>query len=347
MTGQSNGAGSGIEYREIECKSALNRVRGMPFGWSLNPYRGCVHECRYCFARATHRYFELGADEDFSRIIFVKANLPEVLAGELARRSWKRETVAIGTATDPYQPIEGQHRLTRRALELLAHSRTPVSIVTKGTMIVRDLDVLQEASERGGATVCFSVPTVDEETWRSSEPGTPPPRQRLRALERLNAAGVRAGVLMAPLLPGLSADAARIEETVRAAADAGARFIGANVLHLGPDVREYYLGYLEREHPELLEGYARLYGAGRRRGTKYAPEAYHERVRRRIAEAKEAAGYTVEEERWEPDRGPEEQQLMLPLLESLPGGAACAETPAGAGLWEAPRRIALTGRLAG
>jgi DNA repair photolyase len=295
-----------VEYREMTCKSALNRVQGMPFCWSLNPFRGCVHHCRFCFASPTHRYFELAGAEDFFGIIFVKINLPEVLAEELSRRSWRREQVAVGTATDPYQPAEGRYRLTRRCLEAFARFRTPISLVTKGTMVVRDLDVLQEVTRRAGATVCFSVPTVDAEIWRRTELGTPPPWQRLRVMERLVTAGIRAGVLMAPLLPGLSANPDRIELTVRAAADHGARFIGSNLLHLDTGIRDYFLGFLEREYPELLDGYRRLYG------TKYAPKAYQMRVERRVQEAKAIAGYGDDHHRRvETPREP--LQLALPL----------------------------------
>lgn len=150
-----------VEYRQITCKSALNRVQGMPFARSLNPYRGCAHGCHYCFARPTHRFFELGIGDDFTGIVYVKTNLAEVLAGELSRPRWKRETVAVGTATDPYQPAEGSYRLTHSALEQFARFRTPVSLLTKNSMIVRDLDVLQELSEATDLSVCFSMPTVD------------------------------------------------------------------------------------------------------------------------------------------------------------------------------------------
>lgn len=294
------------QYREIAAHTALNRVQGMPFRWSLNPYRGCSHDCQYCFARPTHRYFDLVSGHDFSRIIFVKINLPEVLAGELGRRSWRREVVAVGTATDPYQPAEGRYRLTRRCLEVAARFRTPVSLVTKGTMILRDLDLLTELTERAGATVCFSIPTVDREIWRRTEPETPPPEQRLRVLQRLAGAGIRAGVLMAPLLPGLSADRHQIERTIRAAADHGACFIGSGLLNLGPEVREYYFAFLEAHYPDLLAGYRRLYGG------KYAPKAYQARVEERIREAKTAAGYGDEHHRviQAPARP---QQLTLPF----------------------------------
>jgi DNA repair photolyase len=229
-----------------------------------------------CFARPTHAYLQLGIGADFSGIIWVKRNVAAVLAGEVGRRGWKRDEVAIGTATDPYQPVEGIHRLTRQCLEVLARYRTPASIVTKGTLILRDIDVLVELADRGGLTVCHSVPTVDEEIWRRTEPGTPPPRQRLKALERLRQRGIRAGVLMAPLLPGLSATPARIEATVRAAAEHGASFVGANVLHLGPGVREHYLAFVEEQYPRLVGEYARLYPG------KYAPKRLQEELAARV-----------------------------------------------------------------
>lgn len=295
------------EYREINCKSALNRVQGMPFSWSLNPYRGCVHHCRFCFASPTHRYLDLSGAEDFFGIIFVKTNLPGVLGAELARRSWRHEEVAVGTATDPYQPVEGRYRLTRRCLEMFIRYRTPISLITKGTMVLRDVDLLQELGDRADATVCFSVPTLDREIWRRTELGTPPPMQRLRVMERLVAAGVRAGVLMAPLLPGLSANPEQIERTVRAAAEHGACFIGSDLLHLDPGIRDYFLGFLERDYPQLLDGYHKIYGS------KYAPKSYQSRVERRVAEAKELVRYREVEHRWR-EPTPECVQLALPVL---------------------------------
>lgn len=290
---------------EIACKSALNRVEGMPFRWSLNPFRGCRHRCRFCYAVATHRYLDLGVG-DFGNVIFAKTNLPEVLASELARGSWRREQVAVGTATDPYQPAEGRYRLTRRSLEAFARFRTPVSLVTKGTMVLRDLDVLRELTARAGATVCFSVPTVDREIWRRSEPGTPPPEQRLKVMERLVSAGIRAGVLMAPLLPGLSALPEQIERTVRAAAEHGASFVGSGLLHLGPEVRDFYFAFLGQEYPRLLDGYRRLYGA------KYAPKRYQARVEGRVRDAKASTGYG-EDHHGRIETPAEPTQLMLPL----------------------------------
>ncbi|RPH53774.1 MAG: radical SAM protein, partial [Acidobacteria bacterium] len=196
--------GDDARYQEVTCRSALNRVEGMPFRWTLNPYRGCTHGCHYCFARRYHNQFELGSGDDFATMIFVKANFPEVLEAELNRPSWRGELVALGTATDPYQPIEGHYRLTRRSLEALYAARTPVGIVTKGPMAVRDRDILSEFSKRARCTVYFSVPTVDEDAWRALEPGTSHPLQRLRAVRLLVDAGVRAGVLIAPIVPGIT-----------------------------------------------------------------------------------------------------------------------------------------------
>jgi DNA repair photolyase len=268
-------------YEEVACKQALNRVEGMPFRWSLNPYRGCAHACTYCYARSTHAYLQLGMGDDFSGVVMVKKNVAEVLASELSRRSWRREQVAIGTATDPYQPAEGVYRLTRGCLTALRRFRTPVSIVTKGTLIVRDVELLAELAEVAGVTVCHSVPTVDEAIWRRTEPGTPPPRQRLRAMARLREHGIRAGVLMAPLLPGLSALPEAVEATVRAAAEHDASFVGAMTLHLGPGVREHYLDFVGRELPHLEAEYRRLYAG------KYAPRWYQDEVKERVRRLKE------------------------------------------------------------
>src|SRR5579871_4795949 len=242
-----------VAVQEIVCRSALNRVHGMPFKWSLNPYRGCAHGCHYCYARRTHRFLNLDADEAFSSILVAKLNFPEVLRLELSAASWRREPVSLGTATDPYQPIEGRYRLSRRTLEALLAFRTPVSVVTKSTLIWRDLDLLLALGPL--ATVCLSVPTVDEAAWRATEPGTPPPRQRLGVLERLVGAGVKAGVLMAPLLPGITTDEAHVEATVRAAAEHGARFLWIGLLHLESGVREHYLAFIRERYPQLLDGY--------------------------------------------------------------------------------------------
>lgn len=260
-------------YQEIRCRSALNRVLGMPFRWTLNPYRGCTHACHYCFARRYHAQFELDAGDEFASVILVKANVATVLKAELDRPSWKREQVALGTATDPYQPIEGHYKLTRACLEALAASATPVGLVTKGPMVVRDVDLLQAVARASSCTVYVSVPTVDEEAWRALEPGTAPPLQRLRAVRALTDAGVAAGVLMAPIVPGITSSRDKLERTIKAIADHGARFVGCNVMHLQDGTRAHFLRFLEREFPSLRPRYDRLYAR------KHAPDDYRKEIK--------------------------------------------------------------------
>jgi DNA repair photolyase len=259
-------------YQEVRCRSALNPVKGMPFEWTLNPYRGCTHACHYCYARRYHTQFELGADDEFASIIFVKTNFVEVLRRELQKPSWQGEYVAVGTATDCYQPIEGHYKLTRRSLEALCEFRNPAGVVTKGPMIVRDKDVLADLSARAGCSVYVSVPCVDEDVWRQLEPGTAHPMQRLRAVRELVDAGVRAGVLMNPIVPGLSSKPALLERTMKAIADHGARFVGCNVMFLEGGTRDHFMRWLSAEYPHLVDGYTQLYAR------KYAPSAYRKQV---------------------------------------------------------------------
>jgi DNA repair photolyase len=264
-------------YREEPCRSALNRVQGMAFRWSLNPYMGCVHRCTFCYVR----HFELRADRPsdgrYGSSIRVKVNVAEVLRAELARPTWRHEGVAIGAATDPYQPAEGRYRLTRACLAELARAANPFSIITRGPLIVRDVDLLAEAARRADVSVTFSVPTLDVEVWRRSEPGTAPPRQRLRALSRLVDAGIRASVGMAPILPGISDRPEQLAEVVRAAREAGACGVWANVLFVKPGTREHFLDCLARDWPELLPEYERLYAR-----TAYLPAAETAPVRERV-----------------------------------------------------------------
>jgi DNA repair photolyase len=267
-------------YQEVHCRSALNPVKGMPFKWTLNPYRGCTHGCHYCYARRYHAQFELGADDEFATVILVKTNLVDVLRRELKKPSWAGEMVAVGTATDCYQPIEGSYKLTRGALEALCDVSNPTSLVTKGPMIVRDKDVLMDLSARTECSVCISIPCVDEDVWRALEPGTAPPPQRLRAVRELVDAGIHAGVLMAPIVPGISSRPSLLEATVKAAVDHGARFVGSNVMHLEGGTRDHFMRWLEAERPDLVEGYRKLYAS------KYAPEAYREKVSSVIQDAK-------------------------------------------------------------
>src|SRR5215207_2996176 len=218
------------EYREMPCKSALNRVSGMPFRWSLNPYRGCVHGCHYCYARASHPYLGLNAGEDFATKIMVKTNMPDVLERELARPGWRRERVAIGTATDAYQPCEGRYQVTRRCLEALRDAHTPVSIVTKSTLVLRDLDLLKQLAVLPGTQVNFTITTLDLTLWRLIEPGTPPPAQRLAVMRRLTDAGVACSVFIAPILPGLTDSEQSIASVAAAAREHGATAFWAGAL---------------------------------------------------------------------------------------------------------------------
>ncbi len=247
------------DYREEPCKIALNRVKGMSFRWSLNPYMGCAHRCTFCFVRAFESLADRPADDRYGTSIRVKTNLVEVLRRELVRKGWRREQVAVGTATDPYQPAEGRWRLTRRAIQAFDEFATPFGIITRGPLIVRDLDVLTEAARMTDVSVTFSVPTLDHEIWRLTEPGTAPPRQRLRALRELVDHGINASVGMAPILPGLSDRPELLDDVVRAARDAGATGVWANLLYLKPGTREHFLDHLARDWPALIPTYERLY----------------------------------------------------------------------------------------
>jgi DNA repair photolyase len=285
-------------YQEIACRSALNRVEGMPFKWTLNPYRGCTHGCHYCFARRYHVQFEMDTDDDFASVILVKRNFVEVLARQVDRPSWTREQVVVGTATDPYQPIEGHYKLTRGTIESLARARTPAGLITKGPMVVRDRDVLAELSRAAKCTVYMSVPTVDEDAWRTLEPGTAHPRQRLRAVRELVDAGINAGVLMAPIVPGFSSSRGKLEETIKAIADHGARFVGCNVMYLQDGTRTHFMKFLERDFPSLVPRYEKLYAK------KYPPEGYRKEVQAMVQTLQQRYGVN-ERDRRESDKEPE------------------------------------------
>jgi len=248
-------------------------VKGMPFfKWTLNPYRGCTHGCHYCFARRYQTQLELNAGDDFASVIFVKTNFVEVLRRELDKPSWTREQIGFGTATDPYQPIEGTYKLSRGVLEALRDAASPVGIVTKGPMIVRDTDVLQDLSARATCRVHISVPTVDEEAWEKLEPGVAHPMQRLRAVRQLVDAGIDCGVMMAPIVPGFSTQPSKIERTIKAIADSGATSVGAMVMHLEGGTRDHFMAMLEKEFPAMVERYQQLYAK------KYVAKDYDQRV---------------------------------------------------------------------
>jgi DNA repair photolyase len=232
------------------------------FRWTVNPYRGCTHACVYCFARPTHRYLDFDAGRDFEREIVVKVNAPEVLRGELARASWTREHVALGTNTDPYQWVEARYRLMPGIWQALLEHRTPCSVLTKSPLLLRDLSLLAELAGEGLLTAALSVPTLDERAWRATEPHTPHPLARLDAVRELTQAGVPTSVLVAPLMPGINDDPRSLREIVERARDAGARNVTPVALHLRSGVREVFMDWLEQSRPELVGDYAALYGHG-------------------------------------------------------------------------------------
>lgn len=247
------------EYRIEPCRTALNAVRGMMFDWSLNPYMGCAHRCTFCYVRAFEKRADRPSDDRYGRSIRVKANIADVLRFELARPTWNRAFVAVGAATDPYQPAEGTFRLTRKCIEVFGAARTPFGLVTRGPLVVRDIDVLQDASARAKAGVYFSVPTLDERIWRTTEPGTAPPRARLRALRRLIDSGIKAGIAMAPIIPGLSDDPRGMADVVKAARDAGAVDLWPSMLYLSDGTKQHFLDCVARDWPQALPSLSRMY----------------------------------------------------------------------------------------
>ena len=251
----------GIEFIEVEAKSIINHVPGnyLPFAWTINPYRGCTHACAFCFARATHTYMDMNAGRDFETKIVVKVNAGELLRKELRAKRWKGEGIAMGTATDPYQRAEGRYRLMPQIIGALTDYRNPFSILTKGTLILRDLDMLVDAAAVTEVSTAFSIGTLDEDAWRKSEPGTPHPRKRIEAVRRLNEAGIPCGVLMAPVLPGISDRPDQLRDVMAAAFDAGAPYVSPILLHLRPKVREVYMAWLAENYPDLVERYESMY----------------------------------------------------------------------------------------
>jgi len=295
------------EYREEPCRSALNRVKGMMFDWSLNPYMGCVHRCTFCYVRAFERRADRPSDDRYGASIRVKVNVADVLRRELARPSWARECVAIGAATDPYQPAEGRYRLTRACIEALAEARTPFSLITRGPMIVRDVDVLVEAARRASVSVTFSIPTLDDDVWRRTEPSTAHPRQRLRAVSRLVDAGIKTGVGMAPILPGISDRPDQLREVVKAAREAGATGVWTNLLFLRPGTREHFLEHLAEDWPELVPRYRELYA-----NRAYLPAEETKPVRQQVsALARELGVADRRVHPAEPEREPEQLALAV------------------------------------
>jgi DNA repair photolyase len=278
----------GIEFLHVRAKSLLNEVpaaAGLPFRWTINTYRGCSHACTYCFARPSHEWLDLDAGRDFESVIVVKVNAVERLRAELRRPSWQGEPIALGTNTDPYQRAEGRYRLTRGVLETLSTAGNPFSILTKGTLVTRDLDVLVDAARRGLCRgVSMSIPTLDEDVWRASEPGTPHPKARMETIAALAEAGIHTGVMVAPIIPGLSDDEAGLDRVVRAAIEAGAESLTPIVLHLRPGVRDVFAPWLAELRPDLADRYRTWY-----RGS-YAPKHLRHEIVARFHRAVERHG---------------------------------------------------------
>lgn len=277
----------GIEFIEAEAKTIINRVPGnfLPFKWTINPYRGCSHSCTFCYARVTHTYMEMNAGRDWETKIVVKVNAPELLRHELAARRWQGEQIAMGTATDPYQRAEGRYGLMRGIIQALIDYINPFSILTRGTLMLRDLDLLSEAARVTNVSTAFSVPTLDDEVWRRSEPGTPHPRKRMDAVRRLNENGIPCGVMVAPVLPGISDRPDQLMDVVKAAVDAGATHITPILLHLRPVVREEYMSWLRESYPDLVVRYDELYAANA-----YGPKEARKALGRRVDGLVRAAG---------------------------------------------------------
>jgi DNA repair photolyase len=267
-------------FYEVRAKTILNRVPAasrMPFRWTINPYRGCTHACRYCFARSTHTYLDFDAGRDFEREIVVKVNAPERLRVELARPSWKGEHIALGTNTDPYQWVEGRYKLMRGIWQALIDARNPGSVLTKSPLLLRDLDLMVELASRGDFSAALSIPTLDEKAWRSTEPHTPNPRARLEAVAELTRAGIPTGVLIAPLMPGINDSPEQVGRILELATEAGAEYVSGIALHLRGEVRQVFMDWLTEHRSDLVDRYRDLY----RRGA-YAPTAERRRLARLV-----------------------------------------------------------------
>ncbi|MGW1066659.1 Rv2578c family radical SAM protein [Streptomyces aureus] len=278
----------GITFHEIRARSIVNRVPGasrMPFEWTVNPYRGCSHACVYCFARKTHSYLDLDTGLGFDSQIVVKVNAPDLLRRQLASRRWHGEHIAMGTNVDCYQRAEGRYRLMPGIIAALRDHANPFSILTKGTLILRDLDLLKQASEVTDVGISVSVGFTDTGLWRTVEPGTPAPERRLDIVRTLTDHGMDCGVLMAPVIPFLGDHPAQLRATVRAIAASGATSVTPLVLHLQPGAREWFMAWLEHHHPHLVRRYERLYAEGA-----YAPKWYQRRITRQVHELAQEYG---------------------------------------------------------
>jgi DNA repair photolyase len=290
-----------LRFTESECKSALTRVQGMPFQWSLNPYRGCSHGCPYCYARDFFRRMDRDPGAGFDQEIEVKTNFAAVLDRELRRPH--EGSIALGTATDPYQPCEGRYRVTRRALEALVRHPMPLAVITKGTLIVRDIDLLVRIARRVELRIWSSITTIDPTVARQIEPGAPPPTKRLEAIRRMRAAGLRTGVLLAPVVPGITDSEASMRAVAVAARDAGAVALGSRPLKLDPGTKDVFYAFVVAQFPELLPRYVERYGDGTK-----LDAAYLRTLEARIDRA--SAGLHFRDE---PQRFNEPAQLTLAI----------------------------------
>ncbi|MET9620703.1 Rv2578c family radical SAM protein [Streptomyces sp. NPDC006464] len=278
----------GITFHEVRARSILNRVPGasrMPFEWTVNPYRGCTHACVYCFARKTHGYLDLDTGLGFDSQIVVKTNAPELLRRQLASRRWQGAHIAMGTNVDCYQRAEGRYRLMPGIISALRDHANPFSVLTKGTLILRDLDLLVQAAAVTEVGISVSVGFTDRELWRTVEPGTPSPQRRLDVVRTLGEHGIGCGVLMAPVIPFLGDRPEQLRATVRAVAEAGATSVTPLVLHLRPGAREWFMAWLRRHHPGLVGRYERMYAEGA-----YAPTWYQRRITRQVHELADEFG---------------------------------------------------------
>lgn len=270
----------GVTFHEVIAKSALNRVGSspnLPFTWTINPYRGCTHACVYCFARSTHRYLELDAGRDFDTQVIVKTNIVDVLRRELAKPSWRREPVALGTNTDPYQRAEGRYQLMPGIIEALADSGTPFSILTKGTLLRRDLPLLADAARAVPVELAISIAILDDELQETLEPGTPTASARLATVTAAREAGMGVAVFMMPVLPFLTDSREHLDAALARIKAAGATSVSYTALHLRPGVKEWFARWLNTHRPDLVPRYRALYGDGA-----YAPASYRKALAARI-----------------------------------------------------------------